>query len=149
MTVLCPTCHQPAPWVENKEKYGKNYGKSYMCYFCKSCDTYVGCHENTTRPLGTMADRETMNLRKQAHALFDPFWKSRGMKRGEAYKYLSNLVGVKSAHIGESDADTCRRIIKKLTQTKWNTHNTTTRSTTTTLKTNHSGTLAGRTTGQQ
>ena len=114
MIVFCPKCNQPAPWVENKEKYGRNYGKSYMCYFCKDCETYVGCHENTRRPLGTMADKETMNLRKQAHALFDPLWKDGGMKRGQAYQYLSTLMGIKNVHIGESDAETCKNIIKKL-----------------------------------
>lgn len=33
-TVLCPVDGKPAPWVENKAKYGRNYGKSYMCYYC-------------------------------------------------------------------------------------------------------------------
>jgi len=42
-----------------------------------------------------MADKETMNLRKQAHALFDPLWKNGGMKRGQAYQYLSTLMGIK------------------------------------------------------
>ena len=61
-----------------------------------------------------MADKETMNLRKQAHTLFDPLWKSGEMSRGKAYKYLATLMDKKDVHIGESDADTCRAIIIKL-----------------------------------
>lgn len=114
MEVICPKCNKPAPWVENKEKYGRNYGKSYMCYYCKECDTYVGCHNNTRTPLGTMADKETMKLRIQAHSLFDKSWKNGAMTRKEAYKKLSNHFG-KTMHIGQSDAKTCRQIIDLLT----------------------------------
>ena len=107
----CPKCKKEAPWVENKEKYGRNYGKSYMCYYCKPCGTYVGCHENTKRPLGTMADKETMGWRKKAHAAIDSLWGSGKMKRKEVYKMLKEKLG-KEIHIGESDIEACKNIIK-------------------------------------
>ncbi len=111
MKVVCPKCNKEAPWVENKEKYGKNYGKSYMCYFCKPCGTYVGCHNNTKKPLGTMTDKYGMDLRQEAHHYFDQIWKSGKMNRRQAYQYLKGAFG-RQIHIGESDPSTCELIIQ-------------------------------------
>lgn len=108
--VLCPVDSEPAPWVENKEKYGKNYGKSYMCYYCKEHDTYVGCHENTRRPLGTMAGPELRKLRMAVHAKIDPVWRNKVHSRKEVYRYLSDKLGYQY-HTGESDEETCRKIL--------------------------------------
>ena len=108
--VICPKCNKPAPWVENKEKYGRNYGRSYMCYFCKPCGTYVGCHNNTRQPLGTMADRETMEWRKKAHAVIDPIYKKGIMSRKKLYAFLSKTLGY-NVHIGSSDIEQCKKII--------------------------------------
>ena len=108
--VICPKCNKEAPWVENKERYGQNFGKSFMCYFCKPCGTYVGCHENTRRPLGTMADKETRVWRRKAHTVIDPLWKSGKMTRKEVYKMLKEKFG-RVIHIGESDINNCKEII--------------------------------------
>jgi hypothetical protein len=35
----CPYCNKPAKFAPNEEFYGKRYGKSYMCYYCK--DVYI------------------------------------------------------------------------------------------------------------
>lgn len=107
----CPYCSKEAKWCENKEVYGKNYGKSYMIWLCKECDAYVGCHHNTRKPLGTMANRETREWRKKAHAVFDPLWKEGHMTRVKAYKKLNGLF-CKEMHIGESDIETCKKIIE-------------------------------------
>lgn len=106
----CPFCNNNAEWVENKEIYGTNYGKSYMCYLCRSCDAYVGCHQNTKKPLGTMANKELREWRKKAHANIDPQWKDFGRSRGSVYAELKELFG-KEVHIGESDIETCKKIV--------------------------------------
>jgi len=111
--MICPKCKKPAPWVENKEIYGRNYGRSYMCYYCKDCGTYVGCHNNTKKPLGTMADKETREWRKRVHADLDPLWKKGLMKRGEVYGELKRILG-EEIHVGESDIDKCEKILKAL-----------------------------------
>ena len=111
--MICPKCEKEAPWVENKEKYGKNYGKSFMCYFCKQCDTYVGCHNNTKEPLGTMADRDTLKWRQQAHASIDPLWKNRGYERKEVYRKLKEWFG-EEIHIGSAGIKRCRDIINAI-----------------------------------
>ena len=107
--MICPYCQKEALWVSNEEVYGNRYGKSYMCYFCKDCDAYVGCHQNTTQPLGIMANRELRQLRMQCHALFDPFWKEGGMTRKNAYRFLVNKTGVR--HISQTTKEECERVI--------------------------------------
>ena len=107
----CPYCNNEAQWTENKEIYGKNYGRSYMVYLCKPCDAYVGCHNNTRKPLGTMANKETRLWRNKAHVVFDPMWKMGVLSRDEAYKRLSKKMG-KETHIAESDVETCKKIVE-------------------------------------
>jgi len=112
--MICPYCNKEAKFCENKEIYGKNYGKSYMCYYCKDCDAYVGTHNNTTRPLGRMANKELRNLRMKCHAKFDVLWKSGYLTRRQAYKYLSELMEMGSAHIGNFNEEQCLRCLDKL-----------------------------------
>lgn len=101
----CNYCEQQAQWVENKEIYGRNYGKSYMIWLCKQCDAYVGCHNNTKKSLGTLANKELRERRKKIKNLFiEKFmggnWKdSNGKKKG--YVWLNNLFG-RDYHFGES-----------------------------------------------
>lgn len=108
--VLCPVDGKPAPWVENKAKYGKNYGKSYMCYYCVEHDTYVGCHNNTRAPLGTMAGSKLRQLRMEVHAKIDPLWRSGDYSRREVYRVLSKHLGYQF-HTGESTKETCLEVL--------------------------------------
>ncbi len=110
--VVCPYCGNEAVWCENKAIYGRNYGKSYMCYYCKKDDAYVGCHQNSREPLGTMANKELRELRKQCHKLFDPLWKTGKMTRPQAYEYLYEKTKVN--HIAWTNKEDCLRIIKNL-----------------------------------
>lgn len=110
--MICPYCGQEAEWVENKEVYGKNYGKSFMIWLCRKCDAYVGVHQNDPdRPLGTMADRELRKWRIKAHAVIDPMWQNKLKTRKEVYLMLQNAFG-KEIHIGEADINTCKAIIE-------------------------------------
>jgi len=107
--MICPYCKKETVWCENKEVYGKNYGKSYMIYLCKPCDAYVGCHNNTKRPLGTMANKELRMWRGKAHANIDPIWKSGKMTRKDMYGFLSKTFGF-DIHVAESDIDMCKKL---------------------------------------
>ena len=109
--VICPYCGNPAEWTENKAIYGRNFGKSYMCYYCKPCDAYVGCHKNSRTPLGTMANKELRMWRMRAHKKIDSLWKHGYMKRKEVYAILKTIFG-QEIHIAEADVETCRRIVK-------------------------------------
>lgn len=117
LTIFCPYCHKAAIWTENKTIYGRNYGKSYMCYICPPCGAYVGCHNNTRHPLGTLANKELREARILAHAVLDPIWKSGVMTRSEVYSKLKEVFG-REVHIAQSDLDECREIITHLIEEK-------------------------------
>lgn len=108
--MICPYCGKIAPWVENKVKYGRNYGRSYMCYYCKPCDAYVGCHTNTRKPLGTMANAHLRRLRMKAHEYLDPLWHDKHISRSAMYSNLNKIFG-REVHIGEADIEMCKKIL--------------------------------------
>lgn len=108
--VICPSCNKPGVWTENKEIYGKNYGKSYMIYLCRDCRYSVGCHNNTTKPLGTMISREHAQYRRQVHAKIDPLWKSGKVQRKHIYSRISKALGY-TYHTGEADIETCKKVL--------------------------------------
>jgi len=109
----CQYCDHDAVWVDNTEIYGKRYGKSYMMWLCKPCDAYVGCHQNTKKALGTLANKELRDWRQKAHRAFDPLWKEGSMSRQEAYRWLKEKTG-KWIHMGESDIETCRAVVEAI-----------------------------------
>lgn len=111
--MICPYCNKEAVWCENKEIYGRNYGKSYMCYLCKDCDAYVGCHQNTKKPLGTIANKELRRWRMKAHEHLDRLWKDKIFTRKQVYQMLKEIFH-REIHVGESDIKTCQEIIRKL-----------------------------------
>lgn len=106
----CPYCGNEARYGPNEEWYGKRYGKSYMCYYCKPCDAYVGTHQNTPRPLGTMANKELRQYRMKVHEKIDPLWKNGEWRRGQLYSFISKKLGYEY-HTGESDIETCKKIL--------------------------------------
>lgn len=106
----CPYCNQRAQWVSNEMIYNRKYGKSYMCWWCKPCDAYVGCHQNTIVPLGIMANAELRKWRMKAHNRIDPIWKNGDLTRKEVYQFLKEHFG-REIHIAGSDIETCKRIV--------------------------------------
>lgn len=108
--VICPFCHRPAVWCENKEVYGRNFGKSYMIWLCKPCDAYVGCHQNTKKPLGTMANAHTREMRRRVHAVIDPIWKSGKISRKKLYRLIS-IYTAKQYHTAECTVQDCEAIL--------------------------------------
>ena len=108
--MICPSCKKEAVWVDNAEVYGRRYGKSYMCYYCKECEYMVGCHNNTKKALGTMVGKELRQLRRQVHAKIDPLWQSGKFKRGQVYARISKALGY-TYQTGEADEETCRKVL--------------------------------------
>lgn len=91
--------------------YGRDYGAHV--YSCTGCGAYVGTHKGTKHPLGTLATKELRELRKQAHAVFDPYWKGKHMSRKTAYRRLQDFMGTPKelTHIAMFDEDQCRKVI--------------------------------------
>lgn len=91
-------------------------------YRCVPCKAHVGCHPNSDRPLGRLANAELRRWKQAAHSVFDPLWKSGGMKRSEAYKWLADMLCIhkKQCHIGSFDIDMCKRVIEHCEQREAN-----------------------------
>jgi Protein of unknown function (DUF3268). len=112
--VICPYCNTPAKLSSSCEVYqGRDYGMIWICANYPRCDSYVGVHDGTDKPLGRMANRELRFWKKRAHAAFDPFWKTKKLKRVHAYSRLSRALGIpmKECHIGMFDVEDCKRVI--------------------------------------
>lgn len=111
----CPYCGSSVSLVENKAIYGANFGNWPWAYRCDrdGCDSYVGTHPHTKIPLGTMANKETREARKAAHAAFDPLWKGTHWTRSKAYHWLSQKLQIKvrDCHIAMFDVETCKRVV--------------------------------------
>lgn len=109
----CNYCNNEAIWCENKTIYGRNYGKSYMVYYCKPCDAYVGCHNNTKQPLGSLANKELRELRKKSKNMWiekcNIDW-SDSRSKANGYRDLRNRLGYEF-HFGESTKEQCLQVI--------------------------------------
>ncbi len=112
MKTICPNCNKEAPWIPNEQVYGKRYGKSYMCYWCKDCDYYVGCHENTRRALGTMVGKELRQLRMKVHRKIDPLWQTGKINRKALYRKIANALGKNVYHTAEANEEDCRAVLE-------------------------------------
>lgn len=116
MSVICPYCESEAEFISNEVVYGKPFGDSWMIYLCRNCEAYVGTHFNDPRkPLGTLAKRDLRRMRIKAHEHIDHLWRSGRYRRSTVYQALNYVFG-REIHIGESDIETCRKIL----QLKWN-----------------------------
>lgn len=63
---------------------------------CPACWNFVGCHHKTNnpiKPLGVIPTKEVKEIRKRIHAVLDPMWKDKKIKRTELYKKLSDDLG--------------------------------------------------------
>jgi len=119
VSIDCPYCGKPAEFVSGPEIYphrGDLASKQY--WLCRKCDAYVGCHQNTTTPLGRLADPKLRKAKIAAHAAFDPIWRSahesrRPKARRDAYKWLAEALGMRPAdtHIGMFDEKMCMRVV--------------------------------------
>lgn len=110
-SVICTYCGNEAEWISNEAIYGYRAGESWMIWLCRDCDAWVGCHRNTTRPLGTIANKELRGLRVAAHNHIDRLWRSGRYKRTTVYLALELVFG-RVIHIGQADEETCRRILQ-------------------------------------
>lgn len=95
---------------------GKSYGNMYICENYPECDSYVGVHKGTNKPLGIMANAEHRELKKKCHAQFDVLWKSGAMSRRTAYSKLQKIMNLpqQEAHIGMFTMSQCRQLLTKL-----------------------------------
>lgn len=108
----CPKCGARAILKDSRVIYGSFHGYVWACPNLAVCDTYVGCHRNSNKPLGTLADASTRRARGRAHRLFDSIWKSGRITRKEAYILLRQKMGLseRDAHIAKFDLAQCNKL---------------------------------------
>ena len=90
--------------------------RNTMLYVCKNypqCDSYVRVHPGTTIPLGTVANKKLRFLRNEAHRYFNQIYYQGIMSKQEAYRWLSELLGLPmaSTHIGMMGEYYCQQVI--------------------------------------
>lgn len=70
--------------------YHKNF------WLCDQCGAYCGCHPGGSgrKALGYPCDARTRKARNAAHRAFDPLWRHGNMTRKQAYKWLSDKMGL-------------------------------------------------------
>ena len=69
-TLYCPYCKRPGVLRPAAYVYGDNNLDPekylYVCSGYPSCDSYIGAHKKSMRPMGTMADSDLRNNRHWA-----------------------------------------------------------------------------------
>lgn len=121
----CRYCNSTVNFTSHAVIYGgRTFSDWPYIYLCSNdaCQASVGVHEGTHHPLGTLADHDTKNARKAAHAAFDPIWKSKQLKREEAYRWLAAQLDIERwrCHISWFDAALCKQVVKLCLQRAMN-----------------------------
>lgn len=62
-------------------------------YACRQCGNYVGVHEKSGNPLGTIPTPELRRARSRLHRVIDPLWAGDKAKRREIYDRISRHIG--------------------------------------------------------
>ena len=114
MTYKCDYCGNDAKLVTGDIIYPHRQDLHAKHFWnCTPCKAFVGCHPNTDKPLGRLANAELRRAKMAAHAAFDPRWREGQIKRASAYKWLAESLGIarKDCHIGMFDVDMCKRVV--------------------------------------
>lgn len=116
MKIFCVECqdHMETELVTGSEIYPHrtDLADKYF-YRCTKCGNYVGCHPNTTKPLGCIPNEELKRARNLIHDKLDPLWKSYayGKSRGWWYSTLAKELGIKEYHTGWTrSVEECRNV---------------------------------------
>lgn len=113
-SVICAECGSVMVLRQTEKfKYGNGAPrKFYGCSRWPKCNGIHGAHPDG-KPFGKPANKETKNARIKAHYYFDELWKSRGMSRGAAYRWLADRlqIPVESCHISSFDKKQCEAVI--------------------------------------
>jgi hypothetical protein len=114
----CCYCGSAAKLVGGKAIYPHRpdlYHKKF--YQCVPCKAYVGCHPNTDKPLGRLANAELRKAKMDAHRAFDPIWRNGPKSRSEAYAWLAKKLDIPGdeCHIGMFDPAMCDEVVEVCT----------------------------------
>lgn len=114
-SVVCDYCGQQADEATGADVYPHRPDLSDLkFYVCTPCEARVGCHSETGKPLGRLANAELRQAKMDAHASFDPIWKDGYLKRNVAYGWLRRQMGLckEDCHIGKFDLEQCSKVVE-------------------------------------
>ena len=116
-TIRRPYCGSPAILKDASYVYGHHSsgGKVYVCSHYPACDSYVGVHQGTSLPKGSLANRTLRKKRIQAHQIFDQLWRKGIFSREEAYRWIGDkfCLQTRQAHIGNFSDYMCDQLIQE------------------------------------
>ncbi|MEY8482603.1 zinc-finger-containing protein [Lachnospiraceae bacterium 48-21] len=125
-TIRCPYCGSPAVLRDASYVYGPNSfgGKVYVCSHYPACDSYVGVHQGSNLPKGSLANRTLRQKRVKAHQIFDQLWKRGIFSRQDAYRWLADkfCLEIRQAHIGKFSDYMCDQLIQESSKVLENNH---------------------------
>lgn len=127
---ICAPCKKMTRLVSGREIYGHRPDLwDKPIYLCDGCGAYVGCHEGTTRALGTPAGPKVRDARIKLHEqMLDPLWETadrcglyapeseqarqviRFAARSRVYAFLAHRMGLtkEQTHVSLFDLEQCR-----------------------------------------
>ena len=122
---VCPYCGRRSVLRLAEYVYGDNTitpgSMLYVCSGYPSCNAYVGVHEGTKKPKGTLADSELRSKRIRAHRAMNSLIDSGCMCKNGVYAWLSCSLNLppEETHIGyfsdyqsEQTILECERVLK-------------------------------------
>ena len=128
--VKCPYCGRnavlrSASYVYSSAAPDKHL---YVCSGYPECDSYVGVHEGTLMPKGTLANGDLRHKRIETHRLFYAIWKNGIFSRKDAYRWLQDIFCLthEQAHIGEFSDYRCDCLMAECQKVLRNNHITVT-----------------------
>ena len=105
---ICEKCNIEAELVEDIYN-----GYIYSCPFCSS---RVSVHKGTNIPMGTLANSEVGQQRKQVHRSLETIFGKNKRGKEMSHIWLSKILNIKDAHVGNFDLETCEKVLKILAQ---------------------------------
>lgn len=122
LTPICNYCGDFSEKVTGKEIYPHRKDLYCMTFYrcnCQPGSAYVSCHGTSEKPLGRLANKDLRQAKSAAHRAFDQLWRSKLLKRQDAYKWLAKQMNKSGAdcHIGMFDISECQQVVE-LSRTK-------------------------------
>lgn len=111
--VICKHCKRRAELHLGSAVYpAREDLAEHKFWACWPCNAWVGCHGDSHKPLGELADEPLRDARMAAHSAFDPVWQEGLLGREDAYKWLAQALAIPRhrCHIGMMELDDCRRV---------------------------------------
>ena len=96
MKIYCAVCRsdQECHEATGKDIYPHRPDLAKLEFWqCGNCGGYVGCHENSGKPLGIIVSKEVKNARREIHKILDAPWQSKRITRTAMYKAVSAALG--------------------------------------------------------